>query len=254
MHLGLTDRVLVVTGASRGLGRATAAALVAEGARVVVSGRDAERLAATVADLGGDAVAVGVVADNADPAAPGLLADAALARWGRLDGVLVSVGGPPRGTVGEITDEQWTDAFSSVFLGAVRLCRDLAPRLGEGGSIALVLSTSVRVPLPAMALSNGLRPGLAMIAKTLADELGPRGIRVNALLPGRIRTDRLVELDAAAGGDPLERDRSASAAIPLRRSGLPEEFGRVAAFVLSPAASYVTGVVLPVDGGALRSL
>lgn len=246
MDLGLRDRVYLVTGGSRGLGRSTAEVLVAEGARVVVSGRAAESVDAAVATLGG--AAVGVVADNADPATPARLITAARERWGRLDGALVSVGGPPPGSVGETTDEQWTAAFGSVFLGAVRLAREVAAELSTGGSLALVLSTSVRVPMAGMAISGGLRPGLAMVAKTLADEVGPRGVRVNGLLPGAIATDRLRELQ----GD--QDDTARTAGIPLRRYGEPEEFGRAAAFLLSPASSYVSGSMLPVDGGALRSL
>jgi 3-oxoacyl-[acyl-carrier protein] reductase len=140
-----------------------------------------------------------------------------------------------------------------VFLGAVRLGRTLGARLDEGGAIAFVLSSSVKAPIAGLAISNGLRPGLAMVAKTLADELGPRGVRVNGLLPGRVDTDRVQQLDAASG-DPAAARRSSEAGIPLRRYGRPEEFGRAAAFLLSPAASYVSGVMLPVDGGALRSL
>ena len=116
-----------------------------------------------------------------------------------------------------------------------------------------MLSSSVRAPLPEMAISNGLRPGLAMVAKTLADELGPRGVRVNGLLPGRIATERVAELDASTG-DPEAARRAAEASIPLGRYGEPGEFGAVAAFVLSPAASFLTGVMLPVDGGLLRAL
>jgi len=251
MDLQLQDRVYVVTGGARGLGRATVDRLVAEGARVVVSGRSQESLAEAAQTLG-DAV-VPVVADNADPDTPGRLMDAAQERWGRLDGALLSVGGPPKGPVTAIDDDQWTRAFESVFLGAVRLSRELGEALGDGGSLALVLSSSVKVPLPDMAISNGLRPGLAMVAKTLADELGPRGVRVNGLLPGRIATDRVAELDAATG-DPRAARAAAISGIPLRRYGEPEEFGRVATFVLSPAASFVSGVMLPVDGGMLRAL
>lgn len=252
MDLGLRDRVYLVTGASRGLGRATAQTLVDEGARVVVSSRDHESVSATVDALGGS-VATGVAADNADPATPQLLIDAASTTYGRLDGALISVGGPATGSVLNITDDQWEVAFGAVFLGAIRLARALADSLREGGSIAFVLSTSVKQPIPGLATSNGLRPGLAMLAKALADELGPRGIRVNGLLPGRVETERVRELDSAAA-DPSEVKRAATAAIPLRRYGQPAEFGRAAAFLLSPAASYITGAMLPVDGGSIRSL
>jgi 3-oxoacyl-[acyl-carrier protein] reductase len=135
----------------------------------------------------------------------------------------------------------------------VRAARTIGARLDPGGAIALVLSTSVRSPLPNLTVSNGLRPGLAMVAKDLADHLGPRGVRVLSLLPGRILTDRNTELFAASP-DPEAAKAQAAAGIPLRRIGEPAEFGRVAAFALSPAASYLTGVALPVDGGALRAL
>ncbi|MBM0124486.1 SDR family oxidoreductase [Pimelobacter simplex] len=251
MDLQLKDRVYLLTGATRGLGRATAEALVADGARVVISGRHEESVQAALGALG-DA-ARGVVADNADPETPTRLIAAAHDAWGRVDGVLISVGGPPAGLITEMTDEQWTAAFGSVFLGAVRLAREVGAVLGDGGSIAFVLSSTVRQPILDLAISNGLRPGLAMAAKTLADELGPRGIRVNGLLPGRLATERVESLDAAHE-DPEAARAAASAQIPLRRYGLPEEFGRVAAFVLSPASSYLSGVMLPVDGGLLRSL
>ncbi len=256
MDLGVRDHVYLLTGATRGLGHATAEALVADGARVVVSGRRQESVDAAVAALeavGGAGCAVGVVADNAAPDAADRLVAAAKNAWGRLDGVLVSVGGPPGGKVTDMTDEQWLAAFDSVFLGAVRLARTTAAALGEGGSIAFVLSTSVRQPIAGLAISNGLRPGLAMVAKNLADELGPRGIRVNGLLPGRIATERVAELDASTG-DAEASKAAAVAQIPLGRYGRPEEFGRVAAFLLSPAASFLSGVMVPVDGGMSRGL
>lgn len=251
MDLGLRDRVYVVTGGSRGLGYAAAQVLVAEGARVLLSARDPEAVAKAAADLG--PAAVGVPADNADPAAAARLAGTARERFGRLDGGLISVGGPPGGTVAEATDDQWRAAFESVFLGAVRLARVLAAGLGEGASIAFLLSSSVRSPIPSLAISNGLRPGLAGVAKTLADEVGPAGIRVNGLVPGRIDTDRVRWLDAQRG-DPAAARAASEQQIPLRRYGDPVEFGRVAAFILSPAASYVTGSMIRVDGGAIRSI
>jgi 3-oxoacyl-[acyl-carrier protein] reductase len=250
VDLDLAGRVYVLSGATRGLGLATARQLVAEGARVVVSGRGAEAVKTAVEELGGPGHATGVVADNANPDVGDALVDAAVRDFGHLDGVLVSTGGPPPGSTLDISDEQWTGAFESVFLGALRIARSAARVLPPGGVIAFVLSSSVKSPLSQLAVSNGLRPGLAMVAKTLADELGPAGIRVLGLLPGRIATARAEELDARSPG----RRPAAEAAIPLRRYGDPAEFGRVAAFLLSPAASYLTGLVVPVDGGALRSL
>jgi 3-oxoacyl-[acyl-carrier protein] reductase len=252
VDLGLRDKVFVVTGGSQGLGLATAEALVAEGARVLLSARDEPALQRAVAGLGAGQAAW-AVADNADPAAPQRLAAAARQEFGRLDGALISVGGPPGGPAMAMDDDAWRAAFESVFLGAVRLSRVLGAELPEGGALAFVLSSSVRVPIPALALSNGLRPGLAGWAKTLADELGPRGVRVVGLLPGKMATGRVRELDARQG-DPDSVRAATSRDIPLRRYGEPAEFGRVAAFLLSPAASYVTGVMIPVDGGALRAL
>jgi 3-oxoacyl-[acyl-carrier protein] reductase len=250
MDLGLHDSVFIVSGGTRGLGLASAEALVAEGAKVVVSGRDGRTAQAAAAGLGVDR-ALGVSADNADPETPERLVAAAVARFGQLDGALISTGGPPAGGFDELDDRTWRAAFDSVLLGPMRLARAVARQLApRGGSIVFVLSTSAREPLDGLAVSNGLRPGLAMAAKAMADELGPLGIRVNGLLPGRVATDRNVELDTRRSRAEVERAR---AAIPLRRDGTPEEFGRVAAFLLSPAASYVTGATVPVDGGRLRA-
>jgi len=247
MDLDLRNKVFLVTGASRGLGFAAARALRTEGASVVLAARSPEAVQRAAQELD----CIGVPADLADPRTAGTLVETALSTYGRLDGALVSVGGPPPGQALGLTDEQWRGAFESVFLGAVRICRAVVEALpNEGGSIALVLSTSVKAPLGGLAASNGLRPGLAMLAKTMADELGPRGIRVNGLMPGRIDTDRVRELD---GDDPAVRER-VSQGIPLCRYGTPEEFGRVAAFLLSPAASFITGAMVPVDGGATRAL
>ncbi|MCC5034370.1 SDR family oxidoreductase [Streptomyces sp. WAC 00631] len=249
MDLGLNDRVYVVTGGSRGLGLAAARELAADGARIVLASRDGQSVAAAAEKLGPNAI--GVAADNADPETPGRLIGTARKHFGRFDGVLVSVGGPPPGSGAESSDEQWRSAFESVFLGAVRMARVAADELDEGGVIGFVLSGSVHEPIPGLAISNGLRPGLAGFAKSLSVELGPRGIRVVGLLPARIDTDRVRELDALSGDAEAARARNA-AAIPLGRYGTPEEFGRAAAFFLSPAASYLTGVMLPVDGGFRR--
>ena len=247
MDLGLAGLTYLVTGASRGLGLATAEALVAEGASVVLSARDPQAVRAAADRLG----CLGVVADAADPDSPARLVEAAQQAYGRLDGALVSVGGPPPGPALGLTDAQWLGAFDSVFLGAVRLCRAVVPALTRRRATTSLTRSPRRLRTwCGLAASNGLRPGLAMLAKTMADELGPQGVRVNGLLPGRIATDRLTQLD---GPDPAARAR-AEATIPLRRYGTPAEFGRVAAFVLSPAASYLTGAMVPVDGGATRAL
>jgi 3-oxoacyl-[acyl-carrier protein] reductase len=269
MDLGLRDRVYLVTGGSRGLGFAAAQALVADGARVLLSAPHESTAAAAAARLAQDAAsgaAAWAVVDNADPAAPGELIAAARDRFGRLDGALISVGGSPAGTVANTGDDAWRSAFESVFLGAVRLARELAADLAAGrdgaggtaslpgtdGSIAFVLAASVRAPLPALAISNGLFPGLAGVVKTLADEHGPAGVRVNGLLPVRIATDRVRQLDALLG-DPDEVRARVSQTIPLRRYGETAEFGHTVAFLLSPAASYITGAMIPIDGGAIRS-
>ncbi len=254
MDLGLSDRVYVVTGASRGLGRACAELLAAEGARMVLCARDDEELSKVAASLGGPDRAIAVSGDIGQPGIETCLVAAAIARYGRLDGGLISVGSPAPGTVLDTDDGAWRLAFEDTFLGPLRMARTVAKLASrEGGSIVLVLSSTVREPHEGLALSNGLRPGLAMAAKALADELGGRNVRVNGLLPGRIDTDGSRELDAVEGRPEDVRHRNETA-IPLGRYGEPLEFARPAVFLLSPAASYVTGTMLSVDGGLTRAL
>ncbi|OCB59876.1 oxidoreductase [Mycobacterium vulneris] len=245
MDLGLSDKAFVVTGGSEGLGFASARELLREGAVVTIASRSESKVAAAVHRLDADwhGAVEGVAADNGDPAAAEHLVASTIARWGRLDGLVISVGGPPPSTALAATDEDWERSFRSVFLGALRLIRAAVPEMPDGGAIVLVLSTSVKSPLTGLGISNGLRPGLAMAAKDIADELGPRGIRVVSLLPGRFDTAR----GAGAGTRELGN-------IPLGRIGAPAEFGRTVAFVASPAASYLTGCTIAVDGGALRTL
>lgn len=245
MDLELAGKTFIVTGASRGLGGATTTLLAAEGANVIAGSRSGD--AAVAPNVRGVAV------DNSDSATASTLVKAALDQFGRIDGALISVGGPASGPLMTSSEDDWRAAFESVVLGGLRIARAVADAMDGPGSIAFVLSTSVKAPLGNLAISNGLRPGLAMAAKTMANELGPRGIRVNGLMPGRIATDRLIELDTATGDAAAARS-TAEANIPLRRYGTPEEFAAAAAFLLSPRSSYITGAMLPVDGGSMPSL
>jgi 3-oxoacyl-[acyl-carrier protein] reductase len=206
-----------------------------------------------VSRLGPDC-AVALAADLTEAGAAETACALALDAFGRLDGALISVGGPPAGSVLGTSEEQWRSAFESVFLAALRVSAAVVRNSTASDlCIAWVLSTSVKAPIPGLAASNGLRPGLAMLVKQLSDELGPQGTRVIGLMPGAIETERATYLNSLKD-DPEAARASAEAAIPLRRHGRPEEFGRVAAFLLSPAASYLTGSVIPVEGGAQRGL
>jgi 3-oxoacyl-[acyl-carrier protein] reductase len=243
--LEVSDRAFVVTGASEGLGFACARELLREGALVTLSSRSQSKVHDAVARLDAEwpGAVEGVAADNGESTAAQRVLAAALSRWGRLDGLVISVGGPPASTALTAADGDWRDSFESVFLGTLRLIRAAVPAMAAGSAIVLVLSTSVKSPLPQLGISNGLRPGLAMVAKDIADEVGPRGIRVVSMLPGLFNTARAA---GVAGRD--------FGSIPLRRIGVPEEFGRVVAFLASPAASYITGSTIAVDGGAPRAL
>lgn len=247
MDLGLRGRAILLTGASRGLGLATARVLVAEGAVVTVTGRSAEGVREADSELG--PAALGLVADNGDLEATRQAVEAAVEHGGgRLDGVLISVGGPPAADLIAVDDDTWRREFETLVVGAFRVIRIAQPHLSADAAIGLVLSSSVRNPIAGLGISNVLRPALAMAVKSLADELGPRGVRVVGLVPGTILTDRVRELSHLDPAGDLGAD------VPLGRPGTPEEFGRVAAFVLSPAASYVTGSLVTIDGGRVRSL
>lgn len=256
MDLGLKDKVFVVGGGSKGLGRGIAQALVDEGARVLLMSRDEGSLAKARQDLG-DA-ARSVAADMADPDAPGKVAAALDAEFGgRLDGIVINAGGPPPGKALALDDQQWLGAYQLLIGGPLRMLRMMVPRMTDGGAILFVTSTSVRQPIGNLDTSNVLRPGVAALAKTLSHELAP-AIRVNSLAPGRFNTDRIRTLDAgraeALGVSPAEVAAESSKAIPFGRYGEPIEFGRFAAFLLSPAASYISGLAAQADGALVTAL
>jgi 3-oxoacyl-[acyl-carrier protein] reductase len=262
MDLGLKGKVAMVAGASRGLGFAVARTLAAEGAAVSISSREAGAIAragaAITAETGAPVLAH--AADVRSAAALGEWRDATVRRFGKLDLLFTNSGGPPAGKFADMDDAAWQSGFELLVLSAIRLARLAIPEMRQagGGAMLLATSSSVKEPIANLTLSNVLRASVSALAKTLAAELAADGIRVNQLIPGRIDTDRLRELDAInakkAGIAIEEQQKRAAAAIPLGRYGRAEEFGRAAAFLLSDAASYITGATLQVDGGLIRNV
>jgi 3-oxoacyl-[acyl-carrier protein] reductase len=250
----------LVAAASQGLGRAIAAELAREGCLVTIGSRDAERVngaATAIADHTGATVRALVCDVDVEESVRRFVDDAA-ELMGGIDLVVPNAGGPPYGEFADLDADQWDDAYRLVLGSAVSFARHAHPHLGRGSAVLFMTSTSVREPIGTLLLSTVFRSGVAALAKALANEWAPEGIRVNHLIPGRIFTERVQALDEEAArrrGVPVSEARRASeTAIPLGRYGEPEEYAKAAAFLLSDAAGYITGATLQVDGGMLRGV
>jgi 3-oxoacyl-[acyl-carrier protein] reductase len=260
MDLNLKDKSAIVTGASRGLGYAVANVLAGEGARIIINSRDSKFLSESAETIRKEKFTqvVPVAGDVVDPSTPIKLIEAAERNFGSLDLLVTNAGGPPSGSFESFSDADWEKAVELSFLCHVRLIRAALPLLkgSSAASILTITSFSVKQPLPNLILSNSIRSATVGLTKSLALELGPQGIRVNSILPAWTQTERVTEL--------LEsRARTSHSSVademgkltresPLGRLGTPEEFARAAVFLLSPAASYLTGVMLSFDGGFYR--
>jgi 3-oxoacyl-[acyl-carrier protein] reductase len=263
VDLGLKGKVALVVAASKGMGRASAMGLGSEGARVAMCARGETDLRAAADDVrkqtGADVLAV--AADANKPEDIERVVAATREKWGGVDVLVANVGGPPPGPFEQMTDEHWKAAFEQVHLSTVRFIRAVLPDMKKKkwGRILAIQSSSVKQPVEGLILSNGVRPGIAGMFKTLANELGRDGITVNMVLPGRIRTDRFLghqqDLASRAGKSLEEWIATRSTAdIPMGRIGTPEEFANMVVFLASERASYMTGCVVQVDGGLIKSV
>ena len=260
MDLGLGNKRALVTGASRGLGYATARLLAAEGCAVAINSRsidNARSAAATIATETGTR-SIGLAGDVSDPSVPERLLAETASALGGLDILILNAGGPPSGRFESFDDATWQEAVETTLLSKVRLVRAALPllRRSEAGSVLAIASYAVKQPIPNLVLSNSIRAAVTGLMKSLALELGSEGIRFNAILPAWTETERFVELleaRAARNGTALEDEvAKQSAESVFGRMARPEEFANAAVFLVSPAASYVTGVMLTVDGGMYK--
>lgn len=262
MELGLRGKVAMVAAASQGLGKAVALAFAREGANLAICSRNQaalESVAAAAREHGVDVLAVPADVTRAEEIQK--FVEQAVAHFGGVDILVTNAGGPPAGTFQDFADDApWQAAFELTLMSAVRLIRGVLPsmRARGGGAIIVMTSSSIKVPIPNLILSNVFRAGVAALAKTLAEELAPLNIRVNNVLPGRIATERLLYLDqvnAERAGVSVEEIRQRTMAqIPMGRYGDPEEFANAVVFLASERASYITGASLQVDGGYIKCI
>jgi 3-oxoacyl-[acyl-carrier protein] reductase len=262
MELGLKGKRAIVMAASRGLGYASALGLAREGCKLIVCSRDQARIEAAAAAIKKETSAEvkALVADVSSASEAKRLVDAAVSAYGGLEIVVHNAGGPPAGETLQMTEEQWQKAFEQNLLSFTRIVGAAAPEMKKAGygRVITIASSSIKQPIPNLALSNALRAGVWGIAKTLSRELAPQGILVNVIAPGRIDTERIAELDqanATKSGKSIEDVRKASvSSIPLGRLGRPEELANLVVFLASQAGSYITGQAITVDGAAGNAL
>ncbi len=264
MNLGLQDKVALVVASSTGLGFAAALELARDGAKVVLCGRSQEKLDAAVArmkaELGGGTAVVAFTTDVTDPDQNQKLIANTVAHFGGLDILITNAGGPPGGTFDSLDLVAWDQAYNLTLMSAVRLIKLALPHLrqSQAASVLTITSISTKQPIAGLLLSNVMRPAVAGVTKTLSQELGPENIRVNSILPGWTATERvdhIFEYRAEQNKTDMAAEKGkVTGSIPLGRMAEPAEFGRVAAFLSSPAASYITGAMIPVDGGSYAGL
>lgn len=261
MELGLAGKVVLVAGASKGLGYGIAKACGLAGAKIVIGSRDQSNVDMALTELRAEGIeAVGCTLDAADAQSIIAWVDFARGQYGAIYGLVVNAGGPPPGQFDQFDDEAWQQAFELTLMSAVRMIRAVLPSMKQAGegAILTLTSSSVKEPIDILLLSNVMRSGVTSLAKSLSKELADQGIRVNNLVPGLIATDRMEQLDstqAALKGISFDEQRAGTEAmIPMGRYGDAYEFGKAGAFLLSQAASYITGATLVVDGGTMKTV